>query len=31
MWSFQQALPFAAPGQKWAPMRRIFSLAETRR
>ena len=31
MWSFQEALPFAAPGQKWVPMRRIFSLAETRR
>jgi len=28
MWEFQQALPFAAPGQKWLPMERIYSLAE---
>ena len=28
MWDFQQALPFAAPGQKWLPMERIYSLAE---
>ena len=28
MWSFQQALPFAAPGQKWLPMERIFALSE---
>ena len=27
MWSFQKALPWAAPGQKWVPMGRIFSLA----
>jgi L-rhamnose mutarotase len=26
MWSFQQALPGAAPGEKWMPMERIFSL-----
>jgi L-rhamnose mutarotase len=24
MWSFQKALPFAQPGQKWVPMQRIF-------
>ena len=30
MWKFQQALPFAEPGQKWVPMRRIFSLQEAR-
>lgn len=28
MWTFQQALPFAASGQKWVPMERIYSLAE---
>ncbi len=28
MWEFQQALPFAAPGEKWQPMTRIYSLAE---
>ena len=28
MWKFQQALPFAAPGQKWVPMNRVFSLKE---
>lgn len=28
MWTFQQALPFAAPGQKWVQMERIYSLAE---
>ncbi len=26
MWTFQQALPFAAPGQKWIRMEPIFSL-----
>lgn len=26
MWHFQRALPWAAPGEKWVPMRRIFSL-----
>ncbi|MGN6422926.1 MAG: L-rhamnose mutarotase [Asticcacaulis sp.] len=28
MWRFQQALPFAAPGQKWVPMQRIYALSE---
>ncbi|MBV9550374.1 MAG: L-rhamnose mutarotase [Alphaproteobacteria bacterium] len=28
MWSFQQALPHAEPGQKWVPMTKIFDLAE---
>lgn len=28
MWRFQQALPFARPGEKWIAMRRIFSLGE---
>lgn len=28
MWQFQQALPFAKPGQKWLPMERIFALSE---
>lgn len=27
MWSFQKALPHAAPGQKWVPMTQIFDLA----
>ena len=26
MWSFQKALPHAAPGQKWLPMGQIFDL-----
>ncbi len=26
MWNYQQALPFAVPGEKWVPMKRIFSL-----
>jgi L-rhamnose mutarotase len=26
MWTFQRALPWAAPGQKWVPMEVIFSL-----
>ncbi|HVX05831.1 MAG TPA: L-rhamnose mutarotase [Rhodanobacteraceae bacterium] len=29
MWRFQQPLPFAKPGEKWVPMRRMFSLKET--
>lgn len=28
MWKFQQALPFAKPGEKWVQMERIFSLKE---
>jgi L-rhamnose mutarotase len=28
MWTFQQALPWAAPGQKWVPMELIFDLAQ---
>lgn len=26
MWRFQQALPWAAAGQKWVPMEKIFDL-----
>jgi L-rhamnose mutarotase len=26
MWKFQQALPWAAPGQKWMLMEKIFQL-----
>lgn len=29
MWRFQRALPHAAPGEKWVPMQRIFTLGET--
>jgi L-rhamnose mutarotase len=28
MWVFQQPLPWAAPGQKWVPMPRIFALTQ---
>lgn len=28
MSKFQQPLPFAAPGEKWVPMERIFNLPE---
>jgi L-rhamnose mutarotase len=28
MWNYQQALPWARPGEKWVPMRRIFSLTD---
>lgn len=28
MWKFQQALPWAAPGQKWMLMEKIFELPE---
>ena len=30
MWTFQQALPDAPPGEKWQRMERIFSLAASR-
>jgi L-rhamnose mutarotase len=26
MWKYQQALPFAKPGEKWVMMEKIFSL-----
>lgn len=26
MWKYQQAIPVAAPGQKWVPMEKIYSL-----
>lgn len=26
MWKYQQALPFAKPGEKWVLMKRIFTL-----
>lgn len=26
MWKYQQALPFAAPGEKWILMKKIFQL-----
>ncbi|TAH03334.1 MAG: L-rhamnose mutarotase [Sphingobacteriales bacterium] len=26
MWQYQQALPFAAPGQKWVLMEKIFEV-----
>ena len=28
MWDFQQALPFAQPGEKWLPMQRIYALSD---
>lgn len=28
MWEFQQALPFAAAGEKWVPAEPIFRLAD---
>ncbi len=28
MWSFQKALPWAAPGEKWVACERIYALAE---
>lgn len=28
MWRFQQALPFASPGEKWVRMDRIFELPD---
>ena len=24
MWNYQQALPFANPGEKWLPMKKVF-------
>lgn len=24
MWNYQQALPFAKPGEKWLPMKKVF-------
>jgi L-rhamnose mutarotase len=27
MWRFQRPLPFAADGEKWVPMKRVFSLS----
>lgn len=27
-WGFQQALPFAAPGEKWVLLDRIYALSE---
>ena len=24
MWNYQQALPFAKPGEKWMPMKKVF-------
>lgn len=27
MWKYQQALPFAAPGQKWVSASRIFEIS----
>lgn len=26
MWKYQKPLPFAEPGQKWVPMRKIFEV-----
>ena len=31
MWNYQQALPWARPGEKWIPMHRIFSLTDALR
>jgi L-rhamnose mutarotase len=31
MWTYQKALPWAQPGEKWVPMRRIFSLTDALR
>ena len=29
MWRFQRPLPFAGVGEKWVPMKKVFSLKET--
>ena len=29
MWDYQQALPFAKPGEKWVLMKKIFSLSDS--
>lgn len=29
MWKFQQALPFAKPGEKWVLMHKIFDLIDS--
>jgi len=29
MWKYQQALPFAKPGEKWMLMEKIFELNQT--
>ena len=29
MWTFQKPLPWAAPGEKWVLMRKIFSLVDS--
>ena len=31
MWKYQKALPWARSGEKWVPMRRIFSLTDALR
>ncbi|MDB6100087.1 MAG: hypothetical protein JWO52_86 [Gammaproteobacteria bacterium] len=31
MWNYQKALPWARPGEKWVPMRLIFSLTDALR
>lgn len=31
MWQFQQALPWARPGEKWVPMEKIFELPDQMR
>ena len=29
MWTYQQALPWAKPGEKWVLMEKMFELPET--